>query len=44
MLLIVILSIAASALYYVYVYRPNAVELVELAEQAEKRQTERGFA
>ena len=35
MLLIVILSIAAASLYYVYVYRPNAVELVELSEQAE---------
>ena len=35
MLLIVILSIAAAALYYVYGYRPNAVELVELSEQAE---------
>ena len=35
MLLIVIVSIAAAALYYVYLYRPGNVELVELAEQAE---------
>lgn len=35
MLLIVILSFAAAALFYVYVYRPGNVELVELTEQAE---------
>lgn len=35
MLLIVILSIAAASLYYVYVYRPSTVELTELTELAE---------
>ncbi len=35
MLLIVILSIAAASLYYVYVFRPNGVELVEHTEQVE---------
>ena len=35
MLLIVILSFAAAALFYVYVYQPGNVELVELTEQAE---------
>lgn len=35
MLLIVILSIAAASLYYVYVYRPGTVELTELTELAE---------
>jgi Tfp pilus assembly protein PilO len=44
MLLIVILSIAASALYYVYVYRPNAAELVELAEQAENLELQNELA
>ncbi|MGW8282246.1 MAG: type 4a pilus biogenesis protein PilO [Gemmatimonadota bacterium] len=35
MLLIVILSIAATALFYVYVYSPHGDELVELAERAD---------
>jgi Tfp pilus assembly protein PilO len=35
MLLIVIVSIAAAALYYVYVFRPGGDELIELTEQAE---------
>jgi len=35
MLLIVILSIAAAALYYVYVYRPGGVELIEFTEQVD---------